>query len=53
MGFFLLVAYVLSGPISTVVYHRRAALTPDGDSETPPSKLTDSQGLDLGGGGEA
>ncbi len=53
MGFFLLAAYVVSGPISTVVYYRRAALAPKEDSETPPPKLTNSQGLDLGGGGEA
>ena len=53
MGFLLMAAYVASGPISTIMYHRREALTPKGEGETPPSKLTDSQGLDLGGGGEA
>ena len=53
MGFFLLAAYVISGPISTVVYYRRATLAPKEDSETPPPKLNNSQGLDLGGGGEA
>jgi len=53
VGFFLLAAYVLSGPISTIMYHRRAALAPKGESETPPQKLSNSQGLDLGGGGEA
>jgi CDP-diacylglycerol--serine O-phosphatidyltransferase len=52
LGFFLMAAYVLSGPISTVTYHRREALTPK-EGETPPAKLTGSQGLDLGGGGEA
>ena len=53
MGFLLMAAYVVSGPISTFVYHRRAALAPKGESELPPPKLTNSQGLDLGGGGEA
>ena len=53
MGFLLMAAYVASGPISTFMYHRRAALTPKGEGETPPPKLTGSQGLDLGGGGEA
>lgn len=53
LGFLLMAAYVASGPISTFMYHRRAALTPRGEGETPPSKLTGSQGLDLGGGGEA
>jgi len=53
MGFLLMAAYVASGPISTFIYHRRAALTPKGEGETPPAKLTGSQGLDLGGGGEA
>jgi CDP-diacylglycerol--serine O-phosphatidyltransferase len=53
MGFLLMAAYVASGPISTIIYHRRAALAPKGESETPPPKLTNSQGLDLGGGGEA
>ncbi|MDP2044730.1 MAG: CDP-diacylglycerol--serine O-phosphatidyltransferase [Deltaproteobacteria bacterium] len=52
LGFLLMAAYVLSGPISTVMYHRREALTPK-EGETPPAKLTGSQGLDLGGGGEA
>jgi CDP-diacylglycerol--serine O-phosphatidyltransferase len=53
MGFLLMAAYVVSGPISTIIYHRRAALAPQGETETPPPKLTGSQGLDLGGGGEA
>jgi CDP-diacylglycerol--serine O-phosphatidyltransferase len=53
MGFLLMLAYVASGPISTFMYHRRAALTPKGESETPPPKLANSQGLDLGGRGEA
>ena len=53
MGFLLMAAYVISGPISTFMYHRREALTPKGEVETPPGKLTGSQGLDLGGGGEA
>ena len=53
MGFLLMAAYVASGPISTFMYHRRAALTPKGEGETTPPKLTNSQGLDLGGGGEA
>jgi hypothetical protein len=53
MGFLLMLAYVASGPISTFMYHRRAALAPKGDTETLPPKLTGSQGLDLGGGGEA
>jgi CDP-diacylglycerol--serine O-phosphatidyltransferase len=53
LGFVLMAAYVASGPLSTFMYHRRAALTPKGEGETPPGKLTGSQGLDLGGGGEA
>lgn len=53
MGFLLMAAYVASGPISTIMYHRRQVLTPKGEGETPPAKLTGSQGLDLGGGGEA
>jgi len=53
MGFLLMVTYVASGPISTFMYHRRAALTPKGEGETPPTKLTGAQGLDLRGGGEA
>jgi len=53
MGFLLMAAYVASGPISTVMYHRREALTPKGEGEALPPKLTGSQGLDLGGGGEA
>ena len=53
MGFLLMAAYVASGPISTFMYHRREALAPKGESETPPPKLTGSQGFDLGGGGEA
>jgi CDP-diacylglycerol--serine O-phosphatidyltransferase len=53
MGFLLMLAYVASGPISTFMYHRQAAVAPKGETETPPPKLTGSQGLDLGGGGEA
>jgi CDP-diacylglycerol---serine O-phosphatidyltransferase len=53
MGFLLLLAYVVSGPISTVIYHRRAALVAKGESETPLQKPASSQGFDLGGGGEA
>ncbi len=53
VGFFLLAAYVASGPISTIIYNRRAALAPKGESDIPPPKLTNSQGLDPGGGGEA
>lgn len=53
IGFLLMLAYVGSGPISTFMYYRRPAVAPKGESETPPSKLTGSQGLDLGGGGEA
>ena len=53
MGFLLMAAYVASGPISTFMYHRRQALTPNGEGETPPAPLTNSQGLDLRGGGEA
>jgi CDP-diacylglycerol--serine O-phosphatidyltransferase len=53
LGFVLMASYVASGPISTFMYHRREALTPKGEAETPHGKLTGSQGLDLGGGGEA
>ena len=53
MGFLLMAAYVASGPISTFMYHRRLPLPDKGESETPPPKLTNSQGLDLGAGGEA
>ena len=53
MGFLLMAAYVASGPVSTFMYHRRAALTAKGESETPPPKPTNSQGFGLGGGGEA
>jgi len=53
MGFLLMLAYVASGPISTFIYHRRAALAAKGESETPLPKPTSSQGFDLGGGGEA
>jgi CDP-diacylglycerol---serine O-phosphatidyltransferase len=52
MGFLLMAAYVASGPISTYMYHRRSALASKGEGETPPPKLANSQGLDLGGGGE-
>jgi CDP-diacylglycerol--serine O-phosphatidyltransferase len=53
IGFLLMAAYVVSGPISTVIYHRQQALTPKGEGETPASKLTGSEGLGHGGGGEA
>jgi len=53
MGFLLMAAYVTSGPISTFMYYRRPTLAPKGESEAPPPKLTSSQGLDLGGRGEA
>jgi CDP-diacylglycerol--serine O-phosphatidyltransferase len=53
MGFLLMLTYVVSGPISTFIYHRRAALVAKGESETPLPKSTSSQGFDLGGGGEA
>jgi CDP-diacylglycerol--serine O-phosphatidyltransferase len=53
MGFLLLAAYVASGPISTIIYHRRSALSDKDESETPTSKLVNSQGLDLGPGEEA
>ena len=53
MGFLLMLAYVASGPISTFIYHRRAALAAKGEIETPLPKPTSSQGFDLGGGGEA
>ncbi|PIU53994.1 MAG: CDP-diacylglycerol--serine O-phosphatidyltransferase [Deltaproteobacteria bacterium CG07_land_8_20_14_0_80_60_11] len=53
MGFVLMSAYVVSGPISTFIYHRRAALAAKGESETQLPKPTSSQGFDLGGGGEA
>jgi hypothetical protein len=53
VGFFLLAAYVASGPISTIMYHRRSALSDKDESETPTSKLVNSQGLDLGPGEEA
>jgi CDP-diacylglycerol---serine O-phosphatidyltransferase len=53
LGFLLMAAYVVSGPISTFMYHRREALTPKGEGEATPAKLTGSQGLDLGSGGEA
>jgi hypothetical protein len=53
MGFLLMAAYVASGPISTIMYHRRAALTPKGEVETSPPKLSGSEGLGHGGGGEA
>jgi hypothetical protein len=53
MGFLLMLAYVASGPISTFVFHRRAALAAKGEIETPLPKPTSSQGFDLGGGGEA
>ncbi len=53
MGFLLMLAYVGSGPVSTFWYYRRPALAPKGEGETPPPKLTSSQGLDLGGRGEA
>jgi CDP-diacylglycerol--serine O-phosphatidyltransferase len=52
MGFLLMAAYVASGPISTYMYHRRSALAPKGEGETPAPKLATPQGLDLGGGGE-
>jgi CDP-diacylglycerol--serine O-phosphatidyltransferase len=52
MGFLLMAAYVASGPISTYMYHRRSALAAKGEGETPPPKLANHQGLDLGGGGE-
>lgn len=53
MGFLLTAAYVASGPISTFIYYRRIASEPKGEAETPPPKLVNSQGLDLGGRGEA
>jgi CDP-diacylglycerol---serine O-phosphatidyltransferase len=52
MGFLFMLAYVASGPISTIIYHRRAALAAKGEIETPLPKPTNSQGFDLGGGGE-
>jgi len=52
MGFLLMAAYVASGPISTYLYHRRSALAPKGEGETPPPQLANPQGLDLGEGGE-
>jgi CDP-diacylglycerol--serine O-phosphatidyltransferase len=52
MGFLLMLTYVASGPISTFMYHRRAALASKGEGETPPPKLANPQGLDLDGGGE-
>jgi len=52
MGFLLLAAYVASGPISTIMYHRRAALSDKDESEPPTSKLVNSQGLNPGPGEE-
>jgi CDP-diacylglycerol---serine O-phosphatidyltransferase len=52
MGFLLMLAYVASGPISTIMYYRRPALSEKAEGDTP-AKLGDSQGLDLGPGGEA
>jgi CDP-diacylglycerol--serine O-phosphatidyltransferase len=44
LGFVLMAAYVASGPISTIMYHRRQALTPkgegEGENETPSPKTT-------------
>jgi CDP-diacylglycerol--serine O-phosphatidyltransferase len=52
MGFLLMVAYVASGPISTIMYYRRRALLEKGESESPTPNLTKPD-LDLSRGGEA
>ena len=52
MGFLLLAAYVASGPISTIMYHRRSVLSDKDESEPPTSKLVNSQGLNPGPGEE-
>jgi CDP-diacylglycerol--serine O-phosphatidyltransferase len=52
MGFLLMAAYVASGPISTIMYHRQRALLEKGESEPPTPNLT-KPSLDLNGRGEA
>jgi CDP-diacylglycerol---serine O-phosphatidyltransferase len=53
MGFLLMLAFVASGPVSTYLYHRRVAQAPKGEEEAQPSKLGNSQELNLDKGGEA
>lgn len=42
MGFFLMMAYVASGPISTYLYYRRKPLPEKAEAETPAPKPTGS-----------
>ncbi|MFZ5447999.1 MAG: CDP-diacylglycerol--serine O-phosphatidyltransferase [Thermodesulfobacteriota bacterium] len=49
MGFLLMLVYVASGPVSTIMYYRRRALLEKIESQTPTPNL----GLDLNGGDEA
>lgn len=50
MGFFLMLAYVASGPVSTILYFRRRALLEKIEGQPPTSGLGN---LDLSRGGEA
>ena len=48
MGFLLMAAYVASGPISTIMYHRRAALTPKGRERDPAPEAYQLSGFGPG-----